>query len=120
MSIKLLPAPVNAVDSSQARNGSTSLVPVTQRAINARAGQIGVVPSADVFSWSSSARRGEAPFINGTLVEDSQSDETGRSAWQYVSGLAWSGLVESTAIVHYLSSAANPASWSGRLIDLYA
>ena len=36
------------------------------------------------------------------------------------SGLAWSGLVESTAIAHYLSSAANPANWSGRLIDLYA
>lgn len=120
MSIKLLPASVNPVDSSQAPDGLTSLVPVAQRAITARAGHVSVVPPADVFVGSSSARRGEAPFIHGTLVEDSPSDEKGRSAWQYVSGWAWSGLVESTAIVHYLSSAANPASWSGRLIDLYA
>ncbi|MGC2258206.1 MAG: hypothetical protein WA594_07880 [Candidatus Sulfotelmatobacter sp.] len=130
MSIKLLAASVNPVDPSQAPDGSTSLVPVAQRAIATRAGQISVVRSADVFAWSSSTRRGEAPFLHGTLVEDSQnegtqnddtqSDDTGRSGWQYVSGLAWSGLVESTAIAHYLFSAANPASWSGRLIDLYA
>ncbi len=125
MSIKLLAASVNPVGPSPAPDGSTSLVPVTQRAIARRAGQISVVPSADVFAWSTSTRRGEAPFLHGTLVEDSQSentqsDDTGRSGWQYVSGLAWSGLVESTAIAHYLLSAANPASWSGRLIDLYA
>jgi hypothetical protein len=120
MSIKLLPASVNPVEPSPSPDGSTSLVPLTRRAITTGAGQISVVPSTDVFACSSSARRGEAPFIHGTLVEDSQSDEKGRSAWQYVSGWAWSGLVEGTAIVHYLSSAANPASWSGRLIDLYA
>ena len=120
MSIKLLPASVNPVDPSQAADVSASLVPLTQRAISTQAGQINFVPSADAFAWSSSTRRGEAPFIYGTLVEDSQSDETGRSAWQYVSGLAWSGLVESTAIAHYLSYAASYASWSGRLIDLYA
>ena len=125
MSIKLLAASVNPVDPSQAPDGSTSLVPVTQRAIARRAGQISVVPSADVFAWSTSTRRGEAPFLHGTLVEDSQSDDTqgdgtGRSGWQYVSGLAWSGLVESTAIAHYLFGAANPANWSGRLINLYA
>ncbi|MGA7303067.1 MAG: hypothetical protein WBX10_22290 [Candidatus Sulfotelmatobacter sp.] len=125
MSIKLLAASVNPVGPSPAPDGSTSLVPVTQRAIARRAGQISVVPSADVFAWSSSARRGEAPFLHGTLVEDSRSDDTqgdgtGRSGWQYVSGLAWSGLVESTAIAHYLFGAANPANWSGRLINLYA
>jgi hypothetical protein len=130
MSIKLLAASVNPVDPSQAADGSTSLVPVTQRAITSRTGQISLVPSADVFAWSSSTRQGEAPFIHGTLVEDFQSedtqsedtqgDETGRSGWQYVSGLAWSGLVESTAIAHYLFGAANPANWSGRLINLYA
>jgi hypothetical protein len=130
MSIKLLAASVNPVDPTQSADGSTSLVPVTQRAIATRAGQIRVVPSADVFAWSSSTRRGEAPFIHGTLVEDTQnedtpnqdthSEDTGCSGWQYVSGLAWSGLVESTAIAHYLFSAANPASWSGRLINLYA
>ncbi len=125
MSIKLLAASVNPIGPSQAPDGSTSLVPVTQRAIATRAGQISVVPSVDVFAWSSSTRRGEAPFLHGTLVEDSQSDdtqsdETGRSGWQYVSGLAWSGLIESTAIAHYLFGAANPASWSGRLINLYA
>lgn len=125
MSIKLLAASVNPVDPSQAPDGSTSLVSVTQRAIATRAGQISVVPSADVFAWSTSTRRGEAPFLHGTLVEDSQSDDTqgdgtGRSGWQYVSGLAWSGLVESTAIAHYLFGAANPANWSGRLINLYA
>jgi hypothetical protein len=120
MSIKLLPASVTPVDPSQAPDASANLVPLTQRTITTRAGQITLVPSADAFAWSSSTRRGEAPFIHGTLVEDSPSDETGRSGWQYVSGLAWSGLVASTAIAHYLSYAASPASWSGRLIDLYA
>ncbi len=124
MSIKLLPAPVNPVDPSQASmrtpDVSTSLVPLTQRAITARAGQIGLVPSADAFAWSSSTRRGEAKFIYGTPVEDSQGDETGRSGWEYVSGWAWSRPVDGTAIAHYLAYAAGPASWSGQLNDLYA
>jgi hypothetical protein len=120
MSIKLLPASVNPVDPSQAPDVSTSLVPLTQRAITTRAGQISLVPSADAFAWSSSARRGEANLIYGTLVEDSQSDGTGGSAWEYVSGWAGSRSVESTAVAHYLFYAAGPASWSGRLIDLYA
>jgi hypothetical protein len=135
MPIKLLAASVNPFEPPQAHDGSTSLVPVTPRAITERTGQISVVSSADVFAWSSSARRGEAPFIHGTLVERSQNEDiqnedtqneatqngdAGRSGWQYVSGLAWSGLIESTAIAHYLFGAANPASWGGRLIDLYA
>ncbi len=120
MSIKLLPASVNPVDPSLASDVSTSLVLVAPRGISTRAGQFSLVPSADAFAWSSSTRRGEANVIYGTPVEDSQSDETGRSAWEYVSVWAWSRLVESTAIAHYLSYAAGPVSWSGQLIDLYA
>ena len=120
MSIKLLLASVNPVDPPQAPDVSTSLVPLTQRAISTRAGQISLVPSADAFSWSSSTRQGGANLIYGTPVEDSQSDETGRSGWEYLSGWAWSHSVERTAVAHYLFYAASPAGWSGRLIDVYA
>jgi len=120
MSIKLLPASLNPFDPSPASEVSTSLVSVSPRAITTRPGQIILVPSADAFAGSSSKRQGEAKFIYATPVEDSQSDETGRSGWEYVSGWAWSRLVESTAIAHYLSYAVGPASWSGQLIDLYA
>jgi hypothetical protein len=116
MSIKLLPASVNPVDSSDV---STSLVPLTKRAITTRVGHISLVPSTDAFAWSPSTR-GRANRIDGTLVEDSQSDGTGRSGWGYLSGWAWSHSVERTAIAHYLFYAAGPAVWSGRLIDLYA
>jgi|HubBroStandDraft_4_1064222.scaffolds.fasta_scaffold266258_2 hypothetical protein len=126
MSIKLLPASVNPVDPSQARDESTSLVRLTQSAITPRAGQIGLVPStpsvpsADTFAWSSSTRRGEANLIYGTPVDDSESDVTGRSGGEYVSGWAWSRPVERTAVAIYLSYATGPAGWGGRLIDLYA
>ncbi len=120
MSIKLLPASVSPVDSSQAPDLSTSLAPLTQRAITTRDGQISLVPSADAFAWSSSTRRSGANRIYGTLVEDSQSDETEHSGSEYVSGWAWSRPVESTAVAHYLSYAADPARRSGRLIDVYA
>jgi len=116
MSIKLLPASVNPVDPPDV---STSLVPLTKRAINTRVGQISLVPSADTFAWSSSTK-GRANRIDGTLAEDSQSDGTGRSGRGYLSGWAWSHSVEHTAIAHYLFYAAGPAVWSGRLIDLYA
>ena len=119
MSIKLLAASVNPVNPSQAPDTSTSLVPLTQRAITTRAAQISLVPSTDTFAWSSSTRRG-ANLIYGTPVEDSQSDETGPSAGEYVSGWAWSRAVESTAVAQYLSYAAGPVAWSGRLIDVYA
>ena len=118
MSIKLLLAS-NPVDPSQALAASTSLVPLIQRAITTRARQSGLVPAAAAFAWSSS-RRGEVIRIDGTPVEDSQSDVAERSDWEYVSGWAWSPLVESTATAHYLFYAAGFASWSGRLIDLYA
>jgi hypothetical protein len=118
MSIKLLPASVNPVDPSQASDVSTSLVPLTQRAIATRASQISLVSSADAFAWSSSTRRGEATRIDGTPEEDSHADETGRG--EYVSGWGWSTPVERTVIAHYLSYASAPASSSGRLIDVYA
>ena len=127
MSIKLLPASLNPVDPSQASDVSTSLVPLTQRVIAStpratatRAGQISLVPSADAFAWSSSTRRSGANRIYGTLVEDSQSDETRGSGWEYVSGWAWSYSVGRTAIAHYLFYATDPAGWSGWLINLYA
>jgi hypothetical protein len=120
MSIKLLPASVNAIDPSQASDASTGLVPLSQRAITARASQISLVPSGDSFAWSSSTRRGGANLIYGTPVEDSQSGDTGRSVWEYVSGWAGSRPVGSTAVAHYLFYAADPAGWRGRLIDLYA
>jgi hypothetical protein len=128
MSIKLLPAAVNPVDPPQALDVSTRLVPLTQRAavattqraITTRAGRIGLVPSADAFTRSSSTRRGGANRIYGTFVDDSQSDETGRSGGEYVSGWPWSHPVERTAIAHYLFYATDPAGWSGQLINLYA
>lgn len=120
MSIKLLPASVNPADPSQAPDASTSLVPLTQRAITTWAGQISLVPSADAFTWSSSTGRGKATRIYGMPVDDSQSDETGRSGWEYLSGWAWSRPLESTVVAHYLSYAAGTTGWSGRLIDLYA
>jgi hypothetical protein len=120
MSIKLLPASVDPVDPSRAPEVSTSLVPLTQRAITTGAGQISLVSPADAFTWSSSTRPGGANLIYGTLVEDSQSDGTGRSGGEYVSGWAWNPSVASTAIAHYLYYASGPASWSGRLLNLYA
>jgi hypothetical protein len=119
MSIKLLPAS-HPVDPSQTPDASTSLVLVTPRAITNRAGQSALVPSADSFAWSSSGRRGEPIRIDGTPVEDSESDEAGDSGWEYVSGSAWRSPAESTAIAHYLSYATAFASWSGQLINLYA
>ena len=126
--MKLLPASVDSLDLSQTSDVSTSLVPPAQRAIETRPSQISLVPSADAFAWLSSTRRGDANFIHGTPVADSQgndyqgnekSDRTGGSVWEYVSGWAWSRPVE-TAVAHYRSYAAIPANWRGRLIDLYA
>jgi hypothetical protein len=125
MSIKLLPASANPVDPPDVSTSlvpftSTSLVPFTQRAIARQASQISLVPSADAFAWSSSTRQSAANRINGTPVEESQSDEAGPSGWQYLSGWAWSHSVELTAIAHYLFYAASPTGWSGRLVDVYA
>lgn len=124
MSIKLLPASVDPVDPSQARDVSTSLVPLTQRAIATQAGQTSLVPSADTFSWSSSSwsssrRLDQANWIDATPVEDSPSNGA-VSDGEYVSGWGWSRPVESTAIANYLFYAAARAGWSGQLIDVYA
>jgi hypothetical protein len=118
MSIKLLPASVNPLNPSQPPDVSTGLAPLTQRAIATRTGQISLVPSAD--AWSSSTRRSQPNVIHGTFLDDSPSDDTGRSLGEYVSGWSWTRSVESTAVAHYLSYAAGLAAWKGRLIDLYA
>lgn len=122
--MKLLPASVDPVD-PQASDvstslASTSLVPLTQRAISTRAGQVDLVPSAAAFAWSSSTRRGGANVIYGTPVEDSDSDETGALVGEYVSAWAGSNSVERAAIAHYLFYAAGRAGWSWRLISVYA
>lgn len=120
MPIKLLPASVNPVPPSQATDVSTSLVPLTQRALITRADQTSLAAPAAVFAWSSSSRRGETNRIDATPVDDSQSDDTGHSGVEYVSGWAWSRPIESTAIAHYLSYAGGPARWNGWLINVYA
>jgi|SRR5579863_1320127 len=120
MAIKLLSASVNPVDPSAALDASTSLVPLTPRALTTQTGQISLGPPADIFAGSSSARRGGANLIYGTAVEDSQSDEMGSSGWEYLSGWAWGRSVERTAVAHYLSYATGPAGWTGHLIDLFA
>jgi hypothetical protein len=121
MSMKLLPAAVDAVNPSQPSDVSTSLVPLTQRAITARANQISLAPAAPAFAGSHSPRQSSRNRFSGPPVEDSQSDRTARSPWQYLSaGWAWSHSVQRTAIAHYFSYAADRAGWSGGLIDLYA
>jgi hypothetical protein len=120
MSIKLLPASVNAVDPAQASDVSNSLVPLASVAIASRSGKISLVPSGDAFTRSSATRRGEANFIYGTLVEDSHGDVAGRSGGEYVSGLGWGRPVESTVIAQYLFCSASSAGWRGRYIDVYA
>jgi hypothetical protein len=119
MSMKLLPASVDPVD-PQASDVSTSLVPLTQRAITTRDGQVDLVPSADAFAWSSSTRWGGANVIYGTPVEDSDSDATGALVAEYVSAWAGSNSVERTAVAHYLFYAAGRAGWNWRLISVYA
>ena len=119
MSIKLLPASVNSVGPSHAPDLSASLVPLTQRVPVTQTGQIGLVSSADTFSWSSSTRLDQANWIDGTPVEGSQSDETA-SIGEYVSGWAWSRPVASTAIANYLFYAGSPSGCSGQLINVYA
>jgi hypothetical protein len=120
MSIKLLPAAVNPVDPSQASEVSTSLVPLTQRAISTRPTEIRIVPSTDAFVWSSSTRREGAHRVYGTFVEDSPRDDTGHSGWEYVTAEPWSRSVEGTAVAQYLFYAGYLANRSGRLIDVYA
>jgi hypothetical protein len=120
MSMKLLPAAVDSLDPSQIPDVSNSLVPVAQGEITMRPGQTGVAPSADAFSWSSRTRSAGPNWIDATPVEDSQSDEAGLSAVEYVSGWAWSVPIERTAIAHYLFYAAGLANRRRWLVDLYA
>ena len=120
MPIKLLPASVNPLDLSHQPDASASLAPLPQSAIIARAVQATHSTAGDAFARSSSARRSEPKFIHGTPVEDSQSNDSGPSAWEYVSAWASRHLVENTVIAHYRSYATAPAIWNGRLINLYA
>jgi hypothetical protein len=132
VSIKLLPAAVNPVDPSRvpdvpgdgsrnvSSNVSNSLVPLAQSAITTRAGQVSAVPSTDVFTWSSRTRPAGVNWIDATVVEDSQSDEAGHSAVEYISGWAWSSPIERTVIAHYLFYAAGLTNGTGRLVNLYA
>ena len=120
MSIKLLPASVNSFEASQAPDVSTSLVPLAQRAITVGASRNSLVPSADAFAWSSSTRQDGATCINGTLVEDSESDAVGGSDWEYISQWAWSSPAQTTVVAQYLFYATASAAPNGRLIDLYA
>jgi hypothetical protein len=119
MSIKLLPASANPVDPSQASHVSASLVPLIPRAVTNQARQSSLIASGDTFSWSPSTRQDEANWIDGTFVEDSQSGAT-NSVGEYVSGLARSYFVASTAIAQYLFYSTAPAGWNGQLIDVYA
>lgn len=86
------------------------------------AGQVSLVPSADAFAWSSSARQDGANCIDGVPVEDSESDVMGTSDCEYVSGWVWSSPAQRTAVAQYLSYsyAAASAGRNGRLINLYA
>jgi hypothetical protein len=120
MSMKLLPASVNPDGVSLVSDVSNSLVPLAQRAITTRAGEISLLPSADAFTPSSRTRRGGVNWINATPVEDSQTDETRLSLSEYVSGSAWSSTVERTAVATYLFYAAGFANLKARLISLYA
>jgi hypothetical protein len=121
--MKLLPASVNPVDPLPApdlsNTVSNSLVPLAQSAITMRAGQVSVVPSADAFTWSFRSRPSGVSWIDATVVDDSQSNEAGSSAAEYVSGWAWSSPIERTAIAHYRFYSAGLTNDRGRLIDLY-
>ena len=69
---------------------------LTPGGVATQSSQNRLVPSGDTFSWSRSTRRNEANWIDGTFVEDSRGDAA-TSAGEYVSGLAWSRPVASTA-----------------------
>jgi hypothetical protein len=123
MVIRLLPASVDPPDSTGTA-ASTSLV-LVNRALATRVS----TPSdsgypADSYAWSAPAGRAGAHRIYGTPVEDSQGDgasgETRSSAWEYVSGSAWSPPVERTAAAHYLMYAARFTSGNGQLLNVYA
>jgi hypothetical protein len=130
MAIKLLPASVVPPDSSGVAEPSTSIVPYDQRAIATRVnGQGSVAYPDDSYVWSSggwsdAAGPGAAPRIYGTPVEDSQnedaSDETGRSAWEYVSGSWWGPSIERAATALYSMYSGMLTAGSGQLINVYA
>jgi hypothetical protein len=125
MVIKLLPASVHSPDTSGEASASTSLVPYARGAVAGRGnGSSEIVPTYDTYAWSTPTRRGAAPRIYGTPVEDSEgedaSDETGRSAWEYVSGSWWGPSIERAATALYSMYSGMLTAGSGQLVNVYA
>ena len=125
MVIKLLPASVHAPDSPGYTSASTSLVPYARGAVPARANASSeIAPTTDTYAWSTAPGRGAAPRIYGTPVEDSESedasDETGRSAWEYVSGSWWGPSIERAATALYSMYSGMLTAGSGQMINIYA
>jgi len=130
MAIKLLPASVVPPDSSGVVEPSTSIVPYNQGAVATRVNGQSTIASPDdsyVWSadvWTAAAGRGAAPRIYGTPVEDSPtedaSDETGCSAWEYVSGSWWGPSIERAATALYSMYSGMLTAGSGQLINVYA
>jgi hypothetical protein len=124
MVIRLLPAFVDPLDATGADETSTSLVPFARGAIAVQVnGESDVARPGDTYAWAES-ERGGGNRIYGTPVEDSDegdaSSETGRSAWEYVSGSVWSPPIERTAVSHYLKYSKIFRAWTGLLINVYA
>jgi hypothetical protein len=126
MSMKLLPAAMDPIDPLNVPDASNKLVPLGQRAIGVVGDQSGVF-TADAFplssfTLSSRNRAGGANWIDAVPVEDSESDEAGRVAVEYVSGWDWGSSLSigRSVIAHYLSYAAGLMNGRGRLVDLYA
>jgi hypothetical protein len=125
MVIKLLPASVPAPDSPDEASASTSLVSYARGAVPTRANASSeIAPASDTYVWSTPPGRGTVPRIYGTPVEDSESedasDETGRSAWEYVSGSWWGPSIERAATALYSMYSGMLTAGSGQLLNVYA
>jgi len=125
MVIKVLPASVHVPDSPGASGASTSLVPYSRGAIATRENAWSeIAPLADTYAWSTPPGRGAAPRIYGTPVEDSggeeASGETGRSAWEYVSGYWWGPSIERAATALYSMYSGMLTAGTGQMVNVYA
>jgi hypothetical protein len=109
---------LDAVDTSPVPDVSRSLARLAPRALTSPS-QAGLA-SSDAFSCSSSRRYNGPYCIDGMPLEEHQSEGTGGSDWEYVSGWAFSSQAQRTAVAQYLSSAMGSAGWNGRLVNLYA
>jgi hypothetical protein len=125
MVIKLLPASVHPPKTSGQADASTSLVPYAHGGIATQGiASREILPASDTYSWSTPSARGAAPRVYGMPVEDSESedasDETGRSAWEYVSGSWWGPSIERAATALYSMYSGILTSGSGQLVNVYA